>query len=125
MGMGYIPMREKNKITYSRPEKTFSWVNKCRQMHRLGAGQICLEIVLHYNAKLRHYCVFLLCILSLFLSQHILPNAAQMDLRQRKKEKKRHSNRQDRKERGVDYQELRGWEDRQKGKLSKINGKDG
>lgn len=46
------------------------------------------------------------CPPSLFPSQHILPNAAQMDPRQRAKERERRGNREDRKERGMDYQEL-------------------
>lgn len=35
-----------------------------------------------------------------------MPNAAQMDPRQRKKERKRRGNGEDREERGMDYQEL-------------------
>lgn len=61
-----------------------------------------------------------------------------MGLRQRQKERKRRGNRQDRKERGMDYRELgkggmymiegrriRGWEDRKKEEIIEINGRDG
>lgn len=30
-GMGFVPARERNK---KRPKQTYSWVNKCRWMHR-------------------------------------------------------------------------------------------
>lgn len=45
-----------------------------------------------------------------------MPNAAQMDPRQRQKERKRRGTTQDRKARGMDYQVLR------KGGLEKIGG---